>query len=151
MCTRCAGLYPALALGCGAGLAGAEVSGWAGKALSLGAPAVGAAGWAAEQAGLTVPRWVRLASGALLGLGLGWVLSLHLRSPWTTELMELAATLGLIALIGLTLRASRRPDDLPLIEPLNQPGFEGSDQPGFEGSGKKSDSATENEVDPRAS
>lgn len=119
LCARCAGLYPALALGLWARLAAAgwvEDRPWLAVALRLGVPLAGGAAWALEQAGLALPRSgaiaraARTASGVALGAGLGWVLGLHLRSPWPRELIELGAGLVVILVAGViarTLRATR--------------------------------------------
>lgn len=113
LCARCTGLYPALALGLWARLAHA---GWVearpglAVALRLAVPLAGAAAWALEQAGLALPRAARLArvaSGAALGAGLGWVLGLHLRSPWPRELIELAVALTTILVAGVLARTLR--------------------------------------------
>jgi hypothetical protein len=145
LCARCTGLYPALALGLAARLAGLpwlEASPRAELALRLVLPVLGGAAWGLEQAGLALPRAARVASGVALGAGIGWVLGLHLRAPWPGELVELSAALGAILVVGLLARSLRGgPVALDLGPP---PG------PGPGSDGKKTPLREKNEVDPKA-
>ena len=104
LCARCAGLYPALLAAAAARLAGADLPGLEGPAVRLTVPLAGGAAWVAEQAGLELGKPLRVASGVALGLGIGWPLALHLRSPWPGELVELVAALALVLAAGLAAR-----------------------------------------------
>jgi hypothetical protein len=74
------------------------------EALGLGLPLFGALGWVIEQSGLALSKAFRVISGVALGLGLGWVLALHLQTPWPPEMIRLATGLGLALLLGLAAR-----------------------------------------------
>lgn len=105
LCARCVGLYPALAAAAAARLALPGPPGALGHpALRLGVPLAGGAAWVAEQAGIELGRPLRVLSGALLGLGLGWAIGLHLVEPWPVELMEIGAALALVAALGMLAR-----------------------------------------------
>ncbi len=152
LCARCAGLYPALALALVARLAHLWVPETADLLLRIVLPVVGAAAWGLEQAGapaLPLPRASRVLSGCMIGLGLGWVLGLHLRQPWPSELIRLMIALSLIGALGLLARLVRTPlgaegrDELPEPDVLVEPDTDGQQ--------KKSAGQQKNEVDPRAS
>lgn len=141
LCARCLGLYPALGLALAARLAGVE-AGRVATLVALVLPLAGAAGWVAEQTGRDLSKPVRLASGALLGLGLGWVLGLHFRSPWPRELLELGAGLGVALLAGAVLRAARLDDGaIALVDP----------EAAAPATHKNGDVPFKNEVDPGSS
>jgi len=144
LCARCLGLYPALLVGLVANLWSARsgtpsLPQWVELAIRLIVPIVGASGWGVEQAGVPLPKPVRVVSGALLGVGVGWVLGIHLRAPYPAALFELAAGLGLVVVLALLARWSR---DLGEAEELVAEGGDGR---------KKTDDNGQNEVDPRAS
>jgi hypothetical protein len=149
LCARCVGLYLALGPALWARLARPgrlDDEPRLALALRLVVPLAGGAAWALEQAGISLPRAgrvVRLASGLALGAGLGWVLGLHLRSPWPRELVELAAGLAAILVAGVVaraLRAARSALDPPVL-----PG------PAPDAAGKKTPLREQNEVDPESS
>ena len=143
LCTRCVGLYPTMLLALCLFLWGFPTPQWLDIALCLVLPIVGASAWGLEQAGVTLPKSLRLLSGAFLGLGLARVLTIHFVTPWPRELLELGAALAVILLLGWIARTLRKDrDQIPLITPID---------PTMIGDDKKTDPCPENEVDPKSS
>lgn len=112
---------------------------WADLTIRLIVPLIGAAAWGVEQVGVQLSKAIRLVSGALIGLGVGWVLGLHFREPWPGELIELSIGMALILLLGLLGRWTRLTTEAE--ELVGQPSA----------ARKKTDDPNKNEVDPRAS
>lgn len=146
LCIRCLGLYPALITGLATRLEltspdtlSSPFPEWADLTIRLIVPFAGAAAWGVEQVGVQLSKAARLTSGALIGVGAGWVLGLHLRQPWPDELVELSIAFGLVLLLGLLGRWTRLTDEADEIE---------AELPGGR---KKTDDPDKNEVDPRAS
>lgn len=108
LCARCIGLYPATAAGLLTRLGDVDLPIWADSALSFALPLLGALAWVLEQAGLPLNKIIRVLSGILLGAGLGWVMGLHLTSPWPPEMARLAIGLGGSLIVGLSIRWVRR-------------------------------------------
>jgi hypothetical protein len=151
LCARCVGLYPALALGLAARLTTPDwldPHPWLAFTLRFVAPVAGSAAWGLEQAGLAMPRAARVVSGVALGAGLGWVLGLHLRSPWPMELVELVIALGAILAIGMAARTLRAwtESDADIAADLTAASGLGHDP-----DGRKTDAPDENGVDPGTS
>ncbi len=125
-CARCLGLYPSLLVGTAARLAGLELPEPADVALGLILPLVGASAWGLEQIKPVGPNFFRVSSGVLLGLGLGWVLGLHLREPWPPEMVRLGLGLAAVLVLGLIARwlaassTASEPFELPPPEPTGE-------------------------------
>lgn len=140
-CSRCVGLYVTLVLGLIGQLAGFQVPSWCDFTLRIILPAMGALAWGIEQIGISLSKPVRLLSGILIGIGLGWVLGIHLINPWPRELVETSLVLGFILLIGLLGNMIRSPGATDhLTEALKL----------AEEELKKLSSQDKNEVDPEA-
>ena len=143
VCSRCLGLYPALAVGAVLRARDLSLSPELDLVLRLLLPAFGALLWALEHARLaTFKPWTRLGSGIMIGVGLGWVLLLHFQHPWPRELLELVAAFCALLLLGFALRTYRNIGELELQEgalEINLPELD-----------EKRATRPENEVDPDA-
>jgi hypothetical protein len=104
LCSRCVGVYPALGLGMWARLSDVPLPDWLAHAVALGLPLVGGLAWVVEEAGLRLPKAVRVVSGACIGLGTGHVLGEHCRSPWPGELLHLGIGFAVVLAVGLAAR-----------------------------------------------
>jgi hypothetical protein len=123
-------------------LAGVALPSAVDELVCVGLPIVGGSLWLLERFGADLSRFVRLFSGVLLGLGLGWVIGLHLRSPWPEALFELAISMTIILILGVLAELRGRFREAPPISELLDRGGAGV---------KKSDPRPKNEVDPKAS
>ena len=108
LCARCTGLYPALLLTFGALAAARSPLSWTGDllwVLALTAPAL--VDWSV---GVFAPawgaRWLRSATGALLGVALGRSLYVHVQRPWPQMLVAQGLAVAAVALPVLLVRRS---------------------------------------------
>ncbi len=115
VCARCAGMYPAMALGLWATLSGAEL----GARLIYGLSAAGVAAWGVERLrpfrfqGANV---LRASGGAVLGLALGNLLGRHFVEPFEPRVVGqivllVAMAAGFLLVDLLARRPVRKPCD----------------------------------------
>lgn len=143
LCPRCLGLYPAMVLTAALYLARVTLpSSWT-ELVAIGLPVVGGTAWILERFGVELSKWTRLVSGVILGLGLGWVLGMHLRDPWPQELYEVGVAMTVVLVLGIIAELRGHHQEAPPISTLLEDAEEGEL--------KKSDSNRENEVDPKTS
>jgi hypothetical protein len=119
VCARCAGMYPAMALGAWLTLSGAAgPGGTAELVLRYALSALGVAAWGVDRLrplGFRRANVARVALGAALGLGLGLMLGRHVVEPFRPDVVRQivlvtilgAAFLAIDLLRGRTVRKGR--------------------------------------------